>query len=199
MLIARLVVVSGEFSVFVSRTSDMASFPVGRSFARAACDAAIKVGAQPIDMSYFAAREGVPAEYCRGRVRGCDVYLGVIGFRYGSAVSGESDLISYTELEFEEASRAGKPRLLFLLDGTLFRTAEDRILQLIIRKPGQRLPKYGVSHGQRPFLLVLVIRQNNPMPCEGKTVAVSAYHRLDGVTDAGACRARQRRPEGAVE
>ncbi len=67
-------------------------------------------------MMYFAAREGKPSDYCRRRVSDCDVYVGVIGFRYGSLVLGEPKPISYTELEFEEAARAGKPRLLFLLD-----------------------------------------------------------------------------------
>jgi hypothetical protein len=66
-------------------------------------------------MAYFAARDGKPAEYCRTRVRGCDVYLGVIGFGYGSRVP-DGGGISYTELEFREATAAGLPRLVFLLD-----------------------------------------------------------------------------------
>ncbi len=94
----------------------MAGFPAGRTFAQAACDAAIKAGGRPVDMVYFAAREGKPADYCRRRVRDCDVYVGVIGFRYGSRVPGEEAGVSYTELEFDEAARAGKPRLMFLLD-----------------------------------------------------------------------------------
>jgi tetratricopeptide (TPR) repeat protein len=65
------------------------------------------------DMRYFAAGEGKPAEYCRRRVRDCEVYVAVVGFRYGSMVPGQQ--VSYTELEFEEATTAGKPRLVFLL------------------------------------------------------------------------------------
>jgi tetratricopeptide (TPR) repeat protein len=101
--------------VFVSHTSDMAEFPEGRSFVQAVLDAVGRTGMAPVDMRYFAARDGRPADYCRQRVRECEIYVAVIGFRYGSVVPGEAT--SYTELEFQEASAAGLPRLVFLLDG----------------------------------------------------------------------------------
>ena len=63
-------------------------------------------------MRYFAARDGQPADYCQTRVRECDIYVAVVGFRYGSMVPGEA--VSYTELEFQAASAAGLPRLVFL-------------------------------------------------------------------------------------
>ena len=100
--------------VFVSHTSDMATFPETRSFVQATLDAVNRAGMAAVDMRYFAARGGKPADYCRQRVRDCEIYVAVIGFRYGSIVPGET--ISYTELEFEEAVAAGIPRLVFLLD-----------------------------------------------------------------------------------
>jgi hypothetical protein len=100
--------------VFISHTSDMARFPVDRPFVQAALDAVGRAGMAPVDMRHFAARDGSPAEYCRQRVRECEIYVAVIGFQYGSLVPGEK--VSYTELEFQAASAVGVPRLIFLLD-----------------------------------------------------------------------------------
>lgn len=100
--------------VFVSHTSDMARFPENRSFTQAALDAVVRAGMTPVDMRYFAARDGAPADYCRARVRECQIYVAVIGFRYGSMVPGET--VSYTELEFQTATSADMPRLVFLLE-----------------------------------------------------------------------------------
>jgi hypothetical protein len=100
--------------VFLSHTSDMDEFPAGRSFVQAALDAVLRCGMAPVDMRYFAARDGKPADYCRQRVRECGIYVAVIGFRYGSLVPDTA--VSYTELEFNEASAAGLPRLVFMLE-----------------------------------------------------------------------------------
>ena len=100
--------------VFVSHTADMARFPDGRPFVQAAQDAVVRAGMAPVDMRYFAARDGRPADYCRARVRECEIYVAVVGFRYGSLVPG--DAVSYTETEFQAACEAGVPRLVFLLE-----------------------------------------------------------------------------------
>jgi len=102
--------------VFVSHTSDMARFPAARSFVAAAVDAVLRTpGFSPVDMAYFAARDEQPAAFCVAQVEACDVYVGVIGLRYGSLVPGGGGL-SYTETEFAAATRLGIPRLIFMLD-----------------------------------------------------------------------------------
>jgi Domain of unknown function (DUF4062)/NACHT domain len=103
-------------SVFISHTSDMARFPNNRSFVQAALDAVARSGMTPVDMRYFAARDGQPAEYCRMRLRECEIYVAVVGFHYGSMVPGEA--VSYIEMEFQAASAAGLPRLVFLQEET---------------------------------------------------------------------------------
>ncbi|WP_374212900.1 DUF4062 domain-containing protein, partial [Frankia sp. CiP3] len=102
-------------NVFISHTSDMASYPAPRSFVQAASEAVLRAGGRPVEMANFAAREDSPAEYCIARVAECDVYIAIIGFTYGSVVP-DHDGISYTELEFQAATTAGIPRLVFLLD-----------------------------------------------------------------------------------
>ena len=101
--------------VFVSHTSELRAYPPENSYVAAAERAVSACGHVIVNMADFPAASQPPAQLCRDRVRGCQVYVGVLGTRYGSPVP-ERPEVSYTELEFEVAAEAGLARLVFVLD-----------------------------------------------------------------------------------
>ncbi len=105
----------GGWRVFVSHTSELREFPPGNSYVAAAERAISAEGHVIVDMADFPAADQPAAGLCMDRVRGCEVYVGVLGTRYGSPVRDKPE-VSYTELEFEAATGAGLDRLVFVLD-----------------------------------------------------------------------------------
>jgi Tetratricopeptide repeat/Domain of unknown function (DUF4062)/NB-ARC domain len=105
-----------RWRVFLSHTSELRNFPTGgKSYVAEAERAISAAGHVIVDMADFAAADRPAAQVCAELVGGCQVYVGVLGTRYGSPVLDKPE-VSYTELEFDTATAAGLPRLVFLLD-----------------------------------------------------------------------------------
>ena len=101
--------------MFISHTSELRDFPRGRSYVAAVERAISAAGHVIADMADFPASDRPAARVCAERVRGCEVYVGVLGTRYGSPVRDQPE-VSHTELEFDTATEADLDRLVFLLD-----------------------------------------------------------------------------------
>ncbi|MEM9609642.1 MAG: FxSxx-COOH system tetratricopeptide repeat protein [Actinomycetota bacterium] len=102
----------------MSHTSELNGFPPNRSFVDVVMSALASlpdVTAVEQNESFFA-EPHAPNEMCERRVTECDIYVGVIGWRFGSTVEGDETGRSFVEYEFDLAGELGKPRLLFVWD-----------------------------------------------------------------------------------
>ncbi|NIM12580.1 MAG: SUMF1/EgtB/PvdO family nonheme iron enzyme, partial [Candidatus Aminicenantes bacterium] len=80
----------------------------------AAAKAIRRLGHTDIAMENDVAYDKRPVDKCLEDVRNCDVYVGIFAWRYGDIPEGQNK--SITHLEYEEAQKAGKDCLIFLLD-----------------------------------------------------------------------------------
>src|SRR5262249_16397275 len=76
-------------------------------------DVLLSLGLFPPGIENFGAQgTGDATSVSTEKVAGCDIYLGIIGWRYGYVPAGTSQ--SVTHQEYEAAQRLGMPRYLFL-------------------------------------------------------------------------------------
>ena len=175
--------------MFISHTSELRDFPKGTSYVAAVERAISAAGHVIVDMADFPAADQAPAQLCAERVRGCDVYVGVLGTRYGSPVRDRPE-VSYTELEFDTATEAGLDRLVFLLDTD----ADDvgippsRLIDREFGGPAGRVPPPGA--GQRAGHAVL--RQPGRAQAAGGTLAARTGQTRGGGSAAGSSASRSR-------
>ena len=101
--------------VFLSHTSELRDHPHGGSYVDAAERAVSAAGHAVVNMVDFPAADQRPSQVCSELVRESDVLISLIGMRYGTPVV-DRPAVSYTELEFDVATDAGVPRLVFMLD-----------------------------------------------------------------------------------
>ena len=100
--------------VALSHVTCLRGFPADGSYVGAAERAVLRAGHAVRDMEPLSAGPSDAARHCVALVGDADVSVGIIGPVYGSIVPARPEL-SYTELEFETATRLGLPRLVFLL------------------------------------------------------------------------------------
>ena len=70
-----------------------------------------------IAMEDYVATDAYPLHKCLADVAGCNIYVGLVGWRYGYVPEQDNPARkSITELEYWQAGESGLPRLLFLAD-----------------------------------------------------------------------------------
>src|SRR5581483_1382846 len=75
-----------------------------------------RLGHVVVAMEEYVAETARPLARCLEDVRGCDLYVGIFAFHYGSVPDeGNPGKLSITELEYRQAVEADMPCLLFLL------------------------------------------------------------------------------------
>ena len=132
--------------VFLSHTSDLCDHPPHRSFVAAAQAAVVRAGHAVSDMAYFVARDSQPAHYCLSMVAEADVYVAIIGCRYGALVPDDPRR-SFTELEFDAATQLRIPRLAFLVHDVGDAIGVEQPAEMVIRQRAfrERIQTSGVT------------------------------------------------------
>jgi tetratricopeptide (TPR) repeat protein len=106
-------------------------------------DVLLSLGLFPVGMEQFGAQgTGDASSVSADKVAGCDVYLGIIAWRYGHVPAGSDR--SVTQQEYEEATRLRLPRYVFVADpATDAPEGPESLFPAAVRDPEHRLQLEG--------------------------------------------------------
>jgi hypothetical protein len=109
-----------------------------------------------VRMEDFGARDWDVDTFCRAKVQECDLFIGIIGNRFGSGPKGSKD--SYTQREYQAARDAHRPVLLFLasddfpVPGNLLepmtKVRVQRAFRARVRNGGDRIVDFGFTSAE---------------------------------------------------
>jgi hypothetical protein len=102
-------VAKNTYTVFISST-----FIDNEERRKVVEDAVLRAGMRPVGMEHFTECVHPLVAECERQARECDIYLGIIAHRYGWIPEGQT--LSITELEYDAAKAAERPRLIFVID-----------------------------------------------------------------------------------
>jgi hypothetical protein len=140
---------------------------------REVMDACLSQGMFPIMMEHLPAEDADAVEASLRMVDECDIYLGVIAFRYGYMPAGYD--YSITEMEYRRAAERGIPRLIFLMDEShsqidLYRRG-DEAYQVALKT--QRLATFK-EHLQSTYIVKFF---NSPQDLRAHAINALSFHR----------------------
>jgi len=96
-----------------------------------------------IAMEDYVATDAYPLHKCLADVAGSDLYVGLVGWRYGYVPDQDNPARqSITELEYRQAGESGLPRLLFLADKNALWPDEFRDANTGDGESGQRIAAF---------------------------------------------------------
>lgn len=127
-----------------------------------------------VRMEDFGARDQQALDFCRSKVGECDLFVGILGLLYGSCPEGA--VVSYTEDEYDTATRRGIPRLMFV-------SPDDFNVSGALREPDEMWRR---QQAFRARVNKDQIRATFKDPDELAHAVVRAIHNWEKSRDAGA-------------
>src|SRR5215831_18702119 len=117
-----------------------------------------QLGYDAIAMEDYVAADVRPLQRCLDDVRSCDLYVGILGFRFGH-MPDNSDARSITWWEFDEAGRHQIPRLVFLMSpaAAIGHAQKDDTLERIVAFRDHVAKETLVSFFESPLQLGLLM------------------------------------------